>query len=95
MSKGDWLVLARSGYQLFKAEAYCKRMGWFYEKGYEEFRTNRFTIAIRAWLKLNRGEAVTFEELKNCMLHKPSQYSIVTADMSYYQFMMDAVLKLL
>jgi DNA helicase II / ATP-dependent DNA helicase PcrA len=64
MSKGDWLVLARSGYQLFKAEAYCKRMGWFYEKGYEEFRTNRFTIAIRAWLKLNRGEAVTFEELK-------------------------------
>ena len=37
----------------------------------------------------------TFEELKNCMLHKPSQYSIVPADMSYYQFMMDAVLKLL
>jgi hypothetical protein len=32
MSKGDWLVLARSGYQLFKAEAYCKRMGWFYER---------------------------------------------------------------
>jgi len=64
MSKGDWLVLARSGYQLFKAEAYCKRMGWFYEKGYEEFRTNRFTIAIRAWLKLNKGESITFEELK-------------------------------
>jgi hypothetical protein len=34
MSEGEWLVLARSGYQLNKAEAYCKRMGWFYEKGY-------------------------------------------------------------
>ena len=38
MSDGEWLILARSGYQLFKAEAYCKRMGWFYEKGYHEFR---------------------------------------------------------
>lgn len=37
----------------------------------------------------------TFDELKDCMLHKHSQYSIVPADMSYYQFMMDAVLKLL
>ena len=31
MSKGNWLILARSGYQLNKAESYCKRMGWFYE----------------------------------------------------------------
>lgn len=37
----------------------------------------------------------TFDELKDCMLHKHSQYSIVPADMSYYQFMMDEVLKLL
>ena len=37
----------------------------------------------------------TFDELKDCMLHKHSQYSIVPADMSYYQFMMDVVLKLL
>jgi len=50
MSNGEWLVLARSGYQLFKAESYCKRMGWFYEKGYHEFKTNKFVIAIRSWI---------------------------------------------
>jgi DNA helicase-2/ATP-dependent DNA helicase PcrA len=64
MSDGEWLILARSGYQLFKAEAYCKRMGWFYEKGYHEFRTNKFVIAIRSWIKLNRGDTISFDELK-------------------------------
>jgi hypothetical protein len=40
-------------------------MGWFYEKGYHEFRTNKYVIAIRAWLKLNkRGQAIVFDELK-------------------------------
>jgi superfamily I DNA/RNA helicase len=42
MSDGEWLVLARSGYQLNNVESYCKRMGWFYEKGYQEFRTNKY-----------------------------------------------------
>ena len=64
MSEGEWLILARSGYQLFKAEAYCKRMGWFYEKGHHEFKTNKFVIAIRSWIKLNRGETISFDELK-------------------------------
>ena len=64
MSDGEWLILARSGYQLFKAESYCKRMGWFYEKGYHEFKTNKFDIAIRSWIKLNRGETISFDELK-------------------------------
>ena len=64
MSEGEWLILARSGYQLFKAEAYCKRMGWFYERGYHEFKTNKFVIAIRSWIKLNRGETISFDELK-------------------------------
>ena len=64
MSDGEWLILARSGYQLFKAEAYCKRMGWFYEKGYHEFKTNKFVIAIRSWIKLNRGDTISFDELK-------------------------------
>ena len=64
MSNGEWLVLARSGYQLFKAESYCKRMGWFYEKGYHEFKTNKFVIAIRSWIKLNRGDTISFDELK-------------------------------
>ena len=64
MSDGEWLILARSGYQLFKAESYCKRMGWFYEKGYHEFKTNKFVIAIRSWIKLNRGETISFDELK-------------------------------
>ena len=40
-------------------------MGWFYEKGYQEFRTNKYVIAIRAWLKLNRGQALEFDDLKN------------------------------
>jgi DNA helicase II / ATP-dependent DNA helicase PcrA len=65
MSNGEWLILARSGYQLFKTEAYCKRMGWFYEKGYHEFKTNKFVIAIRSWIKLNRGDTISFDELKN------------------------------
>jgi DNA helicase II / ATP-dependent DNA helicase PcrA len=64
MSDGEWLVLARSGYQLNNVESYCKRMGWFYEKGYQEFRTNKYVIAIRAWLKLNRGQEIVFDELK-------------------------------
>ena len=64
MSNGEWLILARSGYQLFKTEAYCKRMGWFYEKGYHEFKTNKFVIAIRSWIKLNRGDTISFDELK-------------------------------
>ena len=64
MSDGDWLILASSGYPLFKAEAYCKRMGWFYEKGYHEFKTNKFVIAIRSWIKLNRGDTISFDELK-------------------------------
>src|SRR5210317_92614 len=75
MSKGDWLVLARSGYQLNRAESYCKRMGWFYEKGYHEFKTNKYVIAIRAWIKLNRGETIIFEELKKlyqCLYGKVS-----------------------
>jgi len=64
MSKGNWLVLARSGYQLGRAEAYCKRMGWFYEKGYNEFRANKYVIAIRAWLTLNNQETISYDELK-------------------------------
>lgn len=64
MNSGEWLVLARSGYQLHRAESYCKRMGWFYEKGYQEFKANKFVIAIRSWIKLNRGENITFEELQ-------------------------------
>jgi len=75
MSKGEWLVLARSGYQLNRTEAYCKRMGWFYEKGYHEFKTNKYVIAIRAWIKLNKGETIIFEELKKlyqCLYGKVS-----------------------
>jgi DNA helicase-2/ATP-dependent DNA helicase PcrA len=64
MSKGNWLVLARSGYQLNKAESYCKRMGWFYEKGYNEFRANKYVIAIRSWIALNNQEKISFDELK-------------------------------
>ncbi len=64
MSEGSWLVLARSNYQLFRAEEYCKSNGWFYEKGRFEFRTNKFVIAIRSWIKLNRGEVIEFNELK-------------------------------
>ncbi len=37
----------------------------------------------------------SFEELQNCMLQKHPTYNIVPADMSYYQFVMDAVLKFL
>ena len=37
----------------------------------------------------------SFEELQNCMLQKHPNYKIVPADMSYYQFVMDAVLKIL
>ena len=37
----------------------------------------------------------SFEELKNCMLQKHPIYNIVPADMSYYQFVMDAVLKVI
>ena len=37
----------------------------------------------------------SFEELQQCMLQKNPNYSIVPADMSYYQFVMDAVLKVL
>ena len=64
MSKGNWLILARSGYQLNKAESYCKRMGWFYEKGYNEFRANKYVIAIRSWIALNNQEKISYEELK-------------------------------
>jgi len=39
-------------------------MGWFYEKGYHEFKTNKFVIAIRSWIKLNRGDTISFDELK-------------------------------
>ena len=58
MSKGNWLILARSGYQLSRAESYCKRMGWFYEKGYNEFRANKYVIAIRAWISLQEGNEI-------------------------------------
>jgi DNA helicase-2/ATP-dependent DNA helicase PcrA len=64
MSKGNWLILARSGYQLNKAESYCKRMGWFYEKGYNEFRANKYVIAIRSWIALNNQEKISYDELK-------------------------------
>ena len=64
MSKGDWLVLARSGYQLSRAESYCKRMGWFYEKGHYEFKANKYVIAIRAWLSLQEGLTINYDELK-------------------------------
>jgi DNA helicase-2/ATP-dependent DNA helicase PcrA len=64
MSKGNWLVLARAGYQLSKAESYCKRMGWFYEKGYNEFRANKYVIAIRSWIALNNNEKISYDELK-------------------------------
>ena len=37
----------------------------------------------------------SFEELKNCMSQNDPIYKIVPADMSYYQFVMDAVMKLL
>jgi isopentenyl-diphosphate delta-isomerase len=37
----------------------------------------------------------TFEELQNCMQQMHPNYNIVPADMSYYQFMMDTVLKFL
>ena len=36
----------------------------------------------------------SFEELQNCMLKKHPNYKIVPANMSYYQFVMDAVLKI-
>ena len=35
----------------------------------------------------------SFEELQKCMLQKHPTYRIVPADMSYYQFVMDEVLK--
>jgi len=37
----------------------------------------------------------SFEELQKCMLQKHPTYRIVPADMSYYQFVMDEVLKIL
>ena len=64
MSKGNWLILARSAYQLNRSEEYCKSNGWFYEKGRYEFRANKFVIAIRSWIKLNRGESIDFFELR-------------------------------
>jgi len=37
----------------------------------------------------------SFEELQDCMIGNHSTYNIVPADMSYYQFVMDAVLNIL
>jgi len=37
----------------------------------------------------------SFEELQNCMFQKHPTYNIVPADMSYYQFVMDAVLEVI
>ena len=37
----------------------------------------------------------SFEELQQCILKKQPDFTIVPADMSYYQFVMDWVLKLL
>lgn len=37
----------------------------------------------------------SFEELQQCILKRQPNYTIVPADMSYYQFVMDWVLKLL
>ena len=37
----------------------------------------------------------SFDELQLCRLQKHTKYTIVPADMSYYQFVMDTVLKIL
>ena len=37
----------------------------------------------------------SFEELQKCRLQNHPKYSIVPADMRYYQFVMDSVLKVL
>ena len=57
-----------------------------------QLETNISKLCIQK-SEVDKVRLFTFEELKKCMFQKHAFYDIVPADMSYYQFMMDAVLK--
>lgn len=58
MSQGEWLILARNGYQLEPIEEICRREGFIYDmKGGKSVKHAEWR-AITAWEKLRRGEAV-------------------------------------
>ena len=52
MSKGEWLVLARTHYLLQPIEAQCRREGWFYSKNNVPSVRKSLITSIQDWEKL-------------------------------------------
>ena len=57
-SKGEWLMLARHGYQLRDLENLCRGSGWFYEKRGDWSNDTDTAKAILAWENWRRGASV-------------------------------------
>ena len=57
MSKGEWLVLARTHYLLQPIEAQCRREGWFYSKNNVPSVRKSLITSIQDWEKLRKGLA--------------------------------------
>ena len=59
MSKGEWLVLARTHYLLQPIEAQCRREGWFYSKNNVPSVRKSLITSIQDWEKLRKGESIS------------------------------------
>ena len=56
MSKGQWLILARTNYLLEPFRDRCEQAGWFYQYRHNTSANPQLLKAIRNWTKWKRGE---------------------------------------
>ena len=64
LSKGQWLVLARTHYLLKSTEIHCRREGWFYSKNNIPSVKKSLVSAIQDWERLRKGEIVSLASVR-------------------------------
>lgn len=63
LDKGNWLILARNGYMLRRAEEHCITNGFSFDGKYSPLKSPTLT-AIRYWEELRKGGSCSMEQIK-------------------------------
>jgi len=69
MSRGNWLVLARTKYLLEDTKDFCEERGWFYSFKNETSVDNETYKAIHDWEMWRKGDVLEYKAIQNIYRH--------------------------
>lgn len=72
LSKGEWLILARTNYYINEVAKSLMQQGIFFEKNNSLSISESTILAYRSWMSLQEGNSISYEQVKNLYQYIPT-----------------------